>query len=160
MLSFQELADPEGICFGCGTAHPDGLHIRSYPDDDGVHVVATILPNDKYSGWPGLAYGGYLAMLADCHSNWTAIYAHYKAAGRSLDSEPRIQCATGTLSLKYCKPTPLGVPLYLRSRVDGPVERKTRVLCEISANNIVTVVAEAVLVRVDVDTLARSVQAV
>lgn len=154
MRSFQETADPQGICFGCGTAHPEGLHIRSYPDEDGVHVVATMQPSETYCGWPGLVYGGYLAMLADCHSNWTAIYAHYKAEGRALDTLPRILCVTGSLALTYRNPTPLGAPLHLRARVEGDVGRKTRVVCSISAEGVVTVTSEAVLVRVDVSKLA------
>ena len=116
-------------------------------------MVATMPPNDTYCGWPGLVYGGYLAMLADCHSNWTAIYAHYQVEGRPLSSEPRILCVTGSLALTYRKPTPLGVPLCLRARVIGEAKRKTRVLCEISANGIVTVSADAVLARVNVDAL-------
>ncbi|MCC8194958.1 MAG: PaaI family thioesterase [Deltaproteobacteria bacterium] len=159
MRSFQELSDPHGICFGCGTANPEGLHIRSHPDADGVHVIATMQPDAKYSGWSGLVYGGYLAMLSDCHSNWTAIYAHYQAEGRPLDSEPRIVCVTGSLSLAYHKPTPLGVPLRLRARVDGAVGHKTDVVCEISANGIVTVTSRAVLVRVDIDKLAERAHA-
>lgn len=153
-LSFQELADPHGVCFGCGTANPDGLHIHSYPDEDGVHVVAVVRPDPEYSGWPGLVYGGYLAMVADCHSNWTSIYAHYKAEGRALDSLPRIHCVTGRLSLSYRQPTPLGVPLTLRARVDGAVGRKTRVLCDIIAGGTVTVSAESLFVRVDTGKLA------
>lgn len=154
MRSLQELADPDGICFGCGTAHPRGLHIRSYPDEDGVHVVATMLPDEKYCGWPGLAYGGYLAMLVDCHSNWTAIHAQYRAEGRAPDSLPRIHCVTGKLSLAYRKPTPLGVPLTLRARVEGEAGRKTRVLCDIIADGLVTVSGDSLFVRVDTDTLA------
>ena len=159
MKSLQEIVDPHGICFGCGTAHAEGLHIRSYPDEDGVHVIATMTPSERYCGWPGLAYGGYLAMLSDCHSNWTAIYAHYKAENRSLTSDPQIMCVTGSLSVAYRKPTPLGVPLHLRSRVEGEVGRKTRVLTEISANGIVTVSADVVLVRVNVDDLAKQAHA-
>lgn len=152
--SFQETADPRGICFGCGTAHPEGLHIRSHPDPDGVHVVAEMLPDEKYCGWPGLVYGGYLAMLTDCHSNWTAIYAHYRNEGRTLDSQPQIHCVTGTLSLAYRRPTPLGVPLTLRARVEGPVGRKTRVICDILADGLVTVSGDSIFVRVDAKKLA------
>lgn len=152
--SLQEAADPHGICFGCGTAHPQGLHIRSYPDADGIHVVATMMPDSKYCGWPGLVYGGYLAMIVDCHSNWTAIYAHYKAEARPLESFPRITCVTADLSLRYRKPTPLGVPLTLRARVEGPVGRKTRVVCDVIADGLVTVRGDSYFARVDAVELA------
>ena len=41
-------------------------------------MVAEHLPDERYAGWPGLVYGGLIAMLVDCHSNWTAI-AHHSA---------------------------------------------------------------------------------
>ncbi len=154
MRSLQEIADPHGVCFGCGTANPHGLRIRSYPDADGVHVVATMTPDPRYCGWPTLVYGGYIAMLVDCHSNWTAIYAHYKAEGREPGSLPQITCATGTLSVTYRKPTPMGVPLLLRARVEGEVGKKTRILCDVIAGNTVTVRADSFFVRVDIDRLA------
>lgn len=154
MLSFQETVDPHGVCFGCGTANPRGLHIKSYPDPDGIHVVATMNPEEWHCGWPGLVYGGYLAMIADCHCNWTAIYAHYQADGRPLDSLPQITCATYKLNLTYKKPTPLGVPLLLRARVDGPVGRKTKIVCDIIADDIVTVSIDSLFARVDTGALA------
>lgn len=155
LYSFQEVADPHGVCFGCGTAHPQGLHIRSYPDEDGIHVVATMMPDDKYCGWPGLAYGGYLAMIVDCHSNWTAIHSHYKEEGREMETLPRITCVTAKLSLSYRKPTPLGVPLTLRAKVEGPVGHKTRVLCDVIADGAVTVQGDSYFVRVNTAELAR-----
>lgn len=153
--SIQELVAPDHVCFGCGPANAHGLHIRSIPDEDGVHVNASMLPDDKYCGWPGLAYGGYLAMLCDCHSNWTAIYAHYCAEGREPGAGPEISCVTGTLSIRYIKPTPMGVELRLKARVDGEIGRKTRVICEVWAGEECTVVSEAILVRVDPAALAK-----
>lgn len=54
-------------------------------------------------------------MVADCHCNWAAM-APYKAEGREPGSLPKIDCATGQLTLRYRKPTPMGVPLRLRAR--------------------------------------------
>lgn len=150
--ALQDLVHPEGVCFGCGPAHEHGLHIKSYWDNDGEHVVADFLPDEKFRGWPGLAYGGFLAMLADCHCNWTAIASYYKAEGREPGSLPRIACATGTLSLRYRKPTPLGVPLRLKAKADGPVGRRTRIVCGIRAGDELTVSVEAVFFRVDPET--------
>ena len=83
--SLQDTTAPEGICYGCGGSNPHGLHIKSRWDSDGVHLIAEHLPDAKYSGWPDLVYGGLIAMLVDCHSNWAAMAYHYRAEQR----EPR-----------------------------------------------------------------------
>jgi hypothetical protein len=121
---------------------------------DGIHVVGTHTPDADFNGWPGLVYGGLLAMLVDCHSNWTAMAYHYRAEGRAPDSQPRIDCVTGELGVKYLKPTPLGVPLHLRAWVDGDVGRKTRVRCEVYAGAVLTALGATIFVRVDTAQLA------
>ena len=113
--SLQDTAAPEGVCYGCGSNNPHGLHIKSYWHEDGVHVVAEHLPDARYCGWPDLVYGGLIAMLVDCHSNWTVMAYHYRAEDRQSESLPRINCVTGNLGIKFIKPTPMGVPLTLRA---------------------------------------------
>jgi hypothetical protein len=105
MLSLQALAAPDGTCYGCGSAHPSGLHLQSHWDADGIHLLCRHAPDETFIGWPGLVYGGLLAMLVDCHSNWTAMAYHYRAEGREAGSLPRIDCVTGSLGLNYLKPT-------------------------------------------------------
>lgn len=154
--ALQDLAAPDGVCYGCGSAHPRGLHIKSHWHEDGVHVVATHLPGADFHGWPGLVYGGLIAMLVDCHSNWTAMAYHYRAEHRAPDSKPRIDCVTGNLGVKFLKPTPMGVPLTLKARVDGEVARKSRVLCEVYAGAVLTALGDSIFVRVDTARLAEA----
>lgn len=152
-LSLQALAAPDGTCYGCGCSHPSGLHLQSHWDTDGIHLVCRHAPDSTFIGWPGLVYGGLLAMLVDCHSNWTAMAYHYRNEGREAGSLPRIDCVTGSLGLNYLKPTPMGVELLLKARVEGDVGRKTRVLCEVWADDVLTVTADSVFVRVDTEKL-------
>jgi acyl-coenzyme A thioesterase PaaI-like protein len=156
MLALQDLAAPDGVCFGCGSKNPNGLQIKSYWDADNVHVIMTHLPDAHHVGWPSLVYGGLISCLIDCHSNWTAMAYHYRAEGREVGTLPRINCVTGSLNVKYIKPTPMGVPLTLKARVEGNVERKTRVLCEVYAGEALTVLGDSIFVRVDVGRLADS----
>ena len=58
--SLQELAAPEGVCFGCGQKNAKGLQIKSYWDVDNVHVIMTHTPDSRYIGWPSLVYGGLI----------------------------------------------------------------------------------------------------
>ncbi|WP_426210071.1 PaaI family thioesterase [Pseudomonas sp. TWR2-1-1] len=156
--SLQDTAAPDGVCYGCGSSNPHGLHIKSFWHEDGVHVIAEYLPDAKYCGWPDLVYGGLIAMLVDCHSNWTAMACHYRAEQREVDSLPRINCVTGNLGIKFIKPTPMGVPLTLRAKVEGEVGRKSRVICEVFAGDELTAVGDSVFVRADTGQLASRAQ--
>ena len=156
--SLQDTAAPDGVCYGCGSSNPHGLHIKSFWHEDGVHVIAEYLPDAKYCGWPDLVYGGLIAMLVDCHSNWTAMACHYRAEQREVDSLPRINCVTGNLGIKFIKPTPMGVPLTLRAKVEGEVARKSRVICEVFAGDELTAVGDSVFVRADTGQLASRAQ--
>ena len=80
---------------------------------------------------------------------------HYRADGLKLDSQPRIESVTGQLNLSYRKPTPMGVELYLKAWVDGEVARKSRVICEIWADDQLTVIADSIFVRVSTAELAK-----
>ena len=121
-------------------------------------MIAEYLPDAKYCGWPDLVYGGLIAMLVDCHSNWTAMACHYRAEQREVDSLPRINCVTGNLGIKFIKPTPMGVPLTLRAKVEGEVGRKSRVICEVFAGDVLTAVGDSVFVRADTGQLASRAQ--
>ena len=152
--ALQDLAAPEGVCYGCGGRNPHGLHVKSYWDTDGVHVLAEHLPDSKYCGWPDLVYGGLLAMLVDCHSNWTAMAHHYRAEQREAGSLPRIDCVTGYLGIKYIKPTPMGVALTLRARLEGELGRKSKIICEVYAGDVLTAIGDSTFVRVDATQLS------
>lgn len=151
--SLQDLAAPDGVCFGCGAKNKDGLQIKSFWDADNVHVIMTHTPNQRFVGWQSLVYGGLISCLVDCHSNWTAIAYHYRAENREPGTLPGIHCVTGSLGVKYIKPTPMGVPLTLKAHVEGQVGRKSRVVCEVYADNTLTAIGDSSFVRVEIDDL-------
>jgi hypothetical protein len=159
LKALQDLAAPEGVCFGCGPKNTMGLQIKSYWNDEHTHVLLHFHPGEHHVGWPTLVYGGLLSCLIDCHSNWTAMAFHYRSEGREAGTQPRIDCVTGSLNVKFIKPTPMGVPLLLKACVDGEVGRKTRVLCEVYADNILTVQGDSIFVRVDIGHLAKTAHA-
>src|SRR5437870_4008039 len=68
--SLQERYAPESICFGCGPANADGLHVRSWREAD--EAVADWMPAPQHQAFPGILNGGIIGTLMDCHSNWTA----------------------------------------------------------------------------------------
>jgi hypothetical protein len=148
--ALQDLCLPQGTCYGCGSANPDGLQIKSYWSEDGQTVVARFEPQAKFtSGFRNALYGGLIASLIDCHSNWTAMAFGYRAEGREAGTLPLIVSVTGTLCVKYLKPTPLDQTIHLRAWVEGEVGRKTRVICELGTAELVTATGDSVFVRVD-----------
>jgi hypothetical protein len=83
MQAIQDIAFKDGTCFGCGPVNPHGLRIKSFWSDDGKFVIATFQPRPELNaGIPNVLYGGTVASLIDCHSNWTAIAATYRMEGR------------------------------------------------------------------------------
>lgn len=153
-IALQDVVAPHGVCFGCGGSNPNGLHIKSFWDEDQIHVVTHHLPEEKYCGWPDLVYGGLIAMLVDCHSNWTAMAYHMRAEQAEGGNPREVNCVTGMLGIKYIKPTPMGVELTLRARVDGALGRKTRIICELYAGDVLTAIGDSTFVRVDAGKLA------
>ncbi len=148
--ALQDICLPGGKCFGCGSANEDGLHIKSFWSDDGQFVIAQYQPDAKYSsGFKNALYGGTIASLIDCHSNWTAMAFGYRADGRAPGTLPLIASVTGSLTVKYLKPTPMDGVLHLKAWVEGEVGRKTRVLCELSTGDVLTAVGDAIFVRID-----------
>ena len=75
----------------------------------------------------------------------TAMAHAIRHEGRELGSEPYYRFATGSLSLRFIKPTPVAGHLQLRARViDIKSERKYSLSCEVCVEGEVTVSAEVV----------------
>jgi acyl-coenzyme A thioesterase PaaI-like protein len=140
---FQDFM-PENICFGCGKNH-EGLQIKSYWE--GETSVCIWQSEDKYQGWSKLLNGGILATLIDCHCMGTAMAQAYRLENRALDSEPIYRYATGTLSVRYLKPTPNDT-IELRAKIVEVKNRKIVLRCEAWAGGQQTAEADVVAIRV------------
>ena len=137
---------PGNVCFGCGINNPDGLQIKSFRQGD--EVVAIWESEEKYHGWEKVINGGILATLIDCHSMATALEAAYRAENRPVGSEPVYRYATGTITVRYLKPTPNDRPIELRARTTSLSGRKARVECEVFVDGEKTAEADVIGIRV------------
>lgn len=133
------------MCWGCGRNNEHGLQIKSYWD--GEETVATWHPQPYHLAFPGALNGGIIAALIDCHSTNTANAAANKAEGRELSSETVKAYVTGSLYVKYLKPTPVDKPVILRARVKEIKERKVTVTCSLFSEGEECVTGEVVAVR-------------
>ena len=89
-----------------------------------------------------------LASLIDCHGTGTAAAAAYRAEKRAMDTEPAFRFLTASLHVDYLKPTPLGVMLEVRGRVQEVKGRKVVIEEWIVARGEITVSGEVVAVQV------------
>ncbi len=137
---------PDNVCFGCGEANPEGLHIHSFWE--GEESVCVWNSEPRYQGWNGLMNGGILATLIDCHCMGTATAAAYREEGRPLGSEPYYRYATARITVNYLKPTPNDRPITLRAQVVEIKGRKTQLTCQAYVDNLQTAEADVIGVRV------------
>jgi len=145
-LNYFQNYMPGNVCFGCGCGNHEGLQIKSFWDKE--EAVCIWQPEEKYHGWANLLNGGILATLIDCHCMCTAMAAAYRQENRTLDSEPYYRYATGTLNVKYLKPTSNNHKIELRAQVTEIKSRKVTLKCDVFSQGLKTAEAEIIGIRV------------
>lgn len=130
--AFQDTyPDQLAYCYGCGRLNEHGHQLKSYWE--GEEAVAVFTPEPYHIAVPGYVYGGLIASLIDCHGTGTASAAAYRAASRAMGTDPPLRFVTASLHVDFLKPTPLGVPLEVRGRVEEITERKVVVAESVAA---------------------------
>jgi acyl-coenzyme A thioesterase PaaI-like protein len=134
-------------CFGCGRLNESGYRLKTRWDGD--ETVTRFTPAPYHTAVQGIVYGGLLASLVDCHSTASGAAGIYRAEGREFsDAGPAHRCVTGTLTLRYRRPTALGPELEVRGRIVAVEGRKVTVASWIVVDDEVTVEADAVVIEV------------
>ena len=136
------------FCWGCGKNNEHGLQLQSYWDDD--IAIATWTPKEQHLAFPGILNGGIIATLIDCHTTGTANAAAHKI--NEDTSETHYMYVTGSLSLKFLKPTPLDKPVTLRAQVSEIKGNRITVSCSLYSGEDKCATGEVVTVRVDQET--------
>jgi acyl-coenzyme A thioesterase PaaI-like protein len=132
-------------CYGCGRLNEHGLQLKSRWVGD--EMVAIFHPKAYHCGISGFVYGGLIASLIDCHAMGTASAAAYRAEQRAPDTDPPFRFVTGSLQVRYIRPTPLGPPLEVRARVKEIKGRKVTVGVTLSAEERICAKGEVVAVQ-------------
>lgn len=132
-------------CYGCGRLNEDGHQLKTCWDGD--ETVSFFEPWPEHIAIPGYVYGGLIASLIDCHGTGTAAAAAYREAGREPGTEPPFRFVTASLSVRYLRPTPMGVPLEVRGSVLEIKGRKVVVKATVSACGEVCATGEVVAVQ-------------
>ena len=143
--SFQDYMQGN-VCFGCGKDNHEGLQINSYWDGD--ESICEWHSQEKYQGWVGVLNGGIIATIIDCHCMGTASAAAYRLEERALDSQPEYRYATGTMNIRYMRPTSNRHPVKLVTQVREIKGRKVTMDCQVWSEGELTVQAEVIAIRV------------
>jgi acyl-coenzyme A thioesterase PaaI-like protein len=143
----QDQYAPNGICFGCGPANPDGLQIKSHWEGaplDGGELVMHFNPEQHHQAFPGVVNGGILGALLDCHSNWCAATAIMTSKGWDR-AEPTV---TADFHVKLKRPTPYPAELTVRARVTTLDDRTATIHAEVEAGGKITATCDGTFVAV------------
>ncbi len=121
-------------CYGCGDAHPTGLHLQVRAGD-GLAVAGRYMVGDLHQGAAGLAHGGLLATALD----ETLGYLMW------LIGKPAV---TGRLEVDYRRPVRVGTVLDIAADVTGASGRKIYTKATGSVDGQVAVEARGLFVVV------------
>lgn len=100
----------------------------------GDQAFGTVRCGYAYEGPPGFIHGGFVA----------AIFDQFLGMAQLAGNNPGM---TGTLSVRYLRPTPLNTDLDLSARLRESVGRKTVVTGEMHAGGALTATCECLFVR-------------
>lgn len=137
-------------CWGCGTENPSGLHLKSYPSEDGKTCYTEIIPDKVYTGGvPHNLFGGMIAMIFDCHGTASAAFFKLKEQGLDLNEDKIIgRFITARLEIDYKKPTPMGEVVKVIARPVEIGQRKVIVEMQMYAKDELRAQAKIVAVGV------------
>lgn len=122
-------------CWGCGPQNREGLHIRSYPSEDGETCVCHFMPPKQYTGGvPANLFGGMIAMVFDCHGTASAAWFAHQNKGLEGSAEAGIRrFITARLEIDFKKPVPMNEEIIVTSQAEELGERKVIVRMEMAA---------------------------
>jgi hypothetical protein len=101
---------------------------------EGDEAVGSVKCGYAYEGPPGHIHGGYVA----------AIFDQFLGMAQMMGKSPGM---TGTLGVRYLRPTPLNTELRLRAVLDRVDGRKTFMTATMHAGETLTATCEALFVR-------------
>lgn len=150
-IAIQETyGDRFQYCWGCGPKNEEGIHIKSYPSEDGQSCYCKIVPEEKYTGGvPANLFGGMIAMIFDCHGTASAAWFNHNNKGLKLKEDTVIgRYITARLEIDFKKPVPMNKEITVTAKAEEIGERKIIVSMEMEADGEVRAKAKMVAVGV------------
>lgn len=133
------------VCYGCGSKNEHGYQLKTVWDGD--ETVTRFKPDKIHTSIPGYVYGGLLASLIDCHGTGSAALARLKEDGKVLGEGTAERFVTGTLTVKFLKPTPIDDELEIRGIIKEIKGRKITIEARLIAKGEVCVTGEIIAIQ-------------
>jgi len=137
-------ADPDGPLADrpvLGATNPFSVEGSSRIEGD--HAVTDIVLGPGFEGAPGRAHGGIVAAIFDDVTGHALRFAETPAF-------------TGTITIRYLRPTPLGQPLQFRARLDKQVGRRLHISADCRSDGELVATCDAVYIVVDLGRFAET----
>ena len=137
-------------CWGCGPKNEEGMHIKSYPTEDGERCVCCVMPSKQFTGGvPANLFGGMIAMIFDCHGTASAAWFSHRKKGLALTADTVIgRFITAHLEVGFKKPVPMDKEVTVTATAEEIGERKVIVAMEMEADGELRAKARMVAVGV------------
>ncbi|MER3445944.1 MAG: PaaI family thioesterase [Candidatus Dadabacteria bacterium] len=110
-------------CFGCDPTNDLGLRVRLFADDEKGEVFATIKPEERLSGFPGVLHGGIQCVLIDEVAFW-AMFDRIKRIG-----------VTVKIEMEFLNTVRISSHIEVRGKIDRIEGRDVFITVEILNNN-------------------------
>ncbi|MCX4095711.1 PaaI family thioesterase [Nocardia sp. alder85J] len=135
-FSAPESADGMRLCYGCRRLQRCRLGIESERLDDKGVVISHVVCESANEGGPEVAHGGWTAGVMDELVGHTLL----------LNEEFGV---TGTLTVKFVRPVPIGWPLIGRAWFTGRENRKVfvRATLVLASSGAVLAEADAIMIK-------------
>lgn len=143
--SLQQQFAPDSICYGCGPANAQGLHVNSYVDNN--CIIAHWLPQSHHQAFPGVLNGGIIGSILDCHCNWAAGW--YYMQQQQLKTIP--STVTAEYQIKLLRPTPTNTELTLNAKLGSINNKKITIDATLTIGDSTYASCKAVFVVVNSD---------
>ena len=123
-----------------GLSNPVAAPMKVWIEGDTIYGEANL--GWAYEGPPNSVHGGFVA----------AIFDQFLGVGQKVTGQPGV---TGTLTVRYIKPTPLHTDLKLVGRVKSVEGRKNILEGEMWAGDVLTATCEGLFIHIDLEAYHR-----
>ena len=137
-------------CWGCGPKNDLGIHLKTYPVENGEKCICTYTPDTMYTGGvPANLFGGMIAVIFDCHGTASAAWFKHHDKGLELTEDTVIgRFITARLEIDFKKPLPIDAEVLVTATAEEIGERKVIVNMVMEAAGEVRAKARMVAVGV------------